>query len=144
MLFQKRVVCIKLYTCIYVVIKESLNIANAFLIKSQITENTADKTKQDKEKQSNIKLGKTKNKQNIKRPNKQSKTKPKKKQLKTDREKTKPTNNDRYNILTIPISLALQTNERCIDDIISFTYAPMKVTDVSIGRIHCVRHLAQA
>ena len=70
---------IKLYTCIYVVIKESLNIPNAFLIKSQITENTADKTKQDKEKQSNIKQGKTKNKQIMKKnkQTKQTKTKEK-------------------------------------------------------------------
>ena len=30
-----------------------------------------------------------------------------KNKLKTDREKTKPTNNDRYNILTLPPSFAL-------------------------------------
>jgi hypothetical protein len=64
---KKPVVCIKLYTCIYVVIKESLKITNVFLIKSQITENTAGKTKQDKAKQSNIKQGKTKKKQIMKK-----------------------------------------------------------------------------
>jgi hypothetical protein len=40
--------------------------SNVFLIKSQITENTAGKTKQDKAKQRNIKQGKTKNKQIMK------------------------------------------------------------------------------
>ena len=41
-------------------------------------------------------------------------------------------------ILTCPPSFALQTNERCIDGIISFAHAPVNVTDFPLaGYIVC-------